>query len=424
MENKTLAVVGMGYVGLPLAVQAAIKGWTVTGIDIDEEKVNEINKGNVPFGDKLLELELNKVKIIATSDFKQVRGQDVVVVCVPTPIFDNKLPNYGPLENACKNIALRLTRGTLVIIESTVNPGVCEEIVLPILEKYSGIERSEILLAHCPERINPGDDSWRVANIPRVVGGLNQESTKLAFDFYRSIIDAEIRQMGSLKEAEAVKIVENSFRNINIAFVNELAQSFSKLGIDVVKVIEGAATKPFAFMAHFPGCGVGGHCIPVDPYYLIDYAKKNGYKHRFLSLACKVNEEMPEYTVELLRQELEKQEKYLEGAHVAVLGLSYKANIGDVRESPSFRIIETLKASGVGVKVYDPFVSDEHSVDNFDSTLEGVDAIIVATGHDKFLDLSPKDLANRKIKILIDGRNCLNKDDFIDAGISYRGIGR
>ncbi len=406
LKKNAIAVIGLGYVGLPLALLAHERGYNVTGIDTNPEK-------------------LKGLKIKATSDFSEIKKAQIVIICVPTPVYKNRNPDYTPVKNACKSIAPYLKNGDLIILESTVNPGVCEEIVAPILEKVSHLKIGDILLAHCPERINPGDTKWNVSNIPRVVGGFDDESTKKAYNFYKSVISAEVKIMNSLKEAEAVKIVENSFRNINIAFVNELAQSFSKLGIDVVNVIEGASTKPFAFMAHYPGCGVGGHCIPVDPYYLIDYAKKNGYTHRFLSLACKVNEGMPHYTVELLKKELKKVGKKMNGSKVVVLGLSYKANIADKRESPSYEIIHLLKKSGAIVKIYDPYIKeDESDAKNLDDALKGVDAVIIATNHKEFINLTPNILLKNNTKIVIDGRNCLPKLVFQKSGIAYVGIGR
>jgi nucleotide sugar dehydrogenase len=319
-----------------------------------------------------------------------------------------------------------MKKGQLVVLESTVNPGVSEEIMLPILEKFSGLTcGTDFSLAHCPERINPGDAKWRVHNIPRVVGGYDKQSLETAYEFYSSIIEGQVKKMGSLKEAEAVKVTENSFRNINIAFVNELARSFSKLGIDVVNVIDGAATKPFSFMAHYPGCGIGGHCIPVDPYYLIDYAQKNGFEHEFLKLSCQINEEMPEYTVELMEAELEKKGKMEKGAKVTVLGLAYKANIDDCRESPAIEIIKELNKKGYSVSTYDPHVLSQSTAKSLDEAVEGASAVIVATNHTEFIDgLTPEYLKNKKIEILIDGKNCLNKDAMNETGISYRGIGR
>jgi nucleotide sugar dehydrogenase len=311
-------------------------------------------------------------------------------------------------------------------LESTVNPGVCDELVLPLLEEQTGLKGGvDFYLAHCPERINPGDKNWNVTNIPRVVGGLGQASLDKAVAFYTSIISAPIKPMASLKEAEAVKVVENSFRNLNIAFVNELAVSFAKLGIDVVKVIDGASTKPYAFMAHYPACGIGGHCIPVDPYYLIDYSKrKSGFDHPLLSLACKTNEAMPEYTVSLVESGLQQSGQSLEGEKVAVLGLAYKADIDDCRESPAFEIIQSLRNKKAQVVSYDPHVPDQSDVTSLEAALESAVAVVVATNHQEFKHLRGSDFANYGVKVVVDGKNCLDKADIQAAGLHYRGMGR
>jgi nucleotide sugar dehydrogenase len=282
----------------------------------------------------------------------------------------------------------------------------------------------DIYLAHCPERINPGDPKWSVHNINRVVGASSQRGLEIALEFYRSIIDAEIKPMGSLKEAEAVKIVENSFRDINIAFVNELAMSFHKLGINLENVIDGAATKPFAFMPHHPGCGVGGHCIPVDPYYLIEYANSYGFDHNFLRLARTINEGMPKYTVELLEEALNEAKKPLNGTKVALLGLSYKANVGDDRESPAYEIRHFLETADTDLKAFDPYITDG-STESLAEAMDHAEAIVIATAHDEFRKLDAKSLSSANIKIVIDGRNVLRakKPELEEAGIVYRGIG-
>jgi len=423
--NKTIAVIGMGYVGLPLALLASKKGYKVIGIDINTKKVNLINEGLSPFANREIEKELKLTDLGATTDFSKIKSASIVIVCVPTPVHKNRLPDYTPIKSACKSIAPFISKGKLIILESTVNPGVCEEIVLPILEKGSGlVPGRDFYLAHCPERINPGDKKWNVANIARVVGGFNQISLTKALRFYRFLINAPIKPMGSLKEAEAVKIVENSFRNVNMAFVNELAQSFSMLGIDVDNVLEGAATKPFGFMRFYPSRGIGGHCIPVDPYYLIDYAKKNGYKHEFLSLACKINEEMPSYTVDQVIAGLKEKNLPIQGTKVAVLGLTYKAGIDDCRESPAFEIVRELKQRKTKVTTFDPYVNGESDTKSLKEALVGAKAIVVATDHPEFKKLNPRKLHKLGIKVVVDGMNCLPKEKFTQNGFFYRGIGR
>lgn len=425
-SDKKVVVIGLGYVGLPLALLASKKGFDVVGIDLNEQKIALLKERKSPFDDKLIEEELKRTNLTVSMDFSIVKDADIIILCVPTPVDEEKMPDYTPVEGACENIGPYLKKGQLVVLESTVNPGVCEEIVIPILEKVTTMKVGEgISLAHCPERINPGDPKWNVSNIPRVVGGFDEESLSRAHAFYTAIIEAPIKKMGSLKEAEAVKIVENSFRNINIAFVNELARSFARLNIDVVNVIDGAATKPFAFMAHYPGCGIGGHCIPVDPYYLVEYAKKSsGFKHEFLSLSLKTNEDMHQYTADLVKEQLATKNIAIKGAKVVVLGLAYKKDIDDCRESPAFEIIKHLKEMEAEVITYDPHVLRESTVKTLKEALTGMDAVLIATDHKEFKELTGKDFAPYGIKCVVDGRNCLDKQSITSEGISYVGIGR
>ena len=424
-EIKNVAIVGLGYVGLPLAILADKRGFTTFGIDIDTRKVEEINAKRSPFNDEELARDLSVSGLTATNDFSIVKDMDVIVVCVPTPVDEHHMSDLTPVIKTCESIAPFLKKGQLVVLESTVNPGVCDEIVLPTLAKLSPLKAGEdFYLAHCPERINPGDTKWRVANIPRVVGSMEENGLSIALDFYRTLItEAEIKPMASLKEAEAVKIVENSFRDINIAFVNELAMSFHSLGIDVLKVIEGASTKPFAFMPHLPGCGVGGHCIPVDPYYLIEYAKKNGFNHEFLTLARKINNSMPKFSVDLLVAKLKEKDIALKGTKIAVLGLAYKPDVGDDRESPAYEIVEHARELGLEVAAYDPYVPHEGKND-LEETMKDAKGVIIATAHKEFKTLTPGVFARHGIQVVIDGRNCLNKESFIASGVVYQGIGR
>ncbi|RJQ27824.1 nucleotide sugar dehydrogenase [Candidatus Parcubacteria bacterium] len=425
LRSNNIVVVGLGYVGLPLALLAKKNGYNVSGIVRSKYKADLINKKICPFEDKSISRELKQHFISATVDFSIIKDADIVIICVPTPVDGYHKPDLEPIITTSKNIGINLKKGTLIILESTVNPGTIREQVIPLLERESKlIAGKDFYIAHCPERINPGDTTWNVKNISRIVGGFDDKSLERAVRFYKSIISAKIKPMQSIEEAEAVKIVENCFRDINIAFVNELAISFSLLGIDVVNVIEGASTKPFSFLPHYPGCGVGGHCIPVDPYYMIEYASGKGFSHRFLSLARQINNDMPLYTANLAINELENQGKNLKNSTVTVLGISYKKNIDDFRESTSFKIIESLKKRGINVKSYDPHVLDKSTAKNLDEALNNADAIILATDHDEFLTLTPEYLLENNINILIDGRNCFNGEQFIKAGIYYKGIGR
>lgn len=423
---KKVAVIGLGYVGLPLALLAEAKGHEVIGIDIDRNKLNTLSKKESPFYDAKVSEQLKIAKNITfSSSFEGVRDVDIVIVCVPTPVKEGYIPDLSLVEGSVRSAAPFFKLNQLIVLESTVNPGVSEDVVLPIIEEETGLKvGKDIYLAHCPERINPGDEKWNVENINRVLGACSTEGLKEAVKFYESILVGEIKQMGSLKEAEAVKVVENSFRDVNIAFVNELARSFSILGIDVVNVIDGAATKPFAFMAHYPGCGVGGHCIPVDPYYLIEYAKKVGFNHDFLSLARRINHNMPKFTIEQLTSALNLKSKSVKGSKVALLGLSYKADIDDCRESPAFEILEELHSLGADVKVFDPYVLEKSNSKSLEEALNFADAIVLATSHKEFRAITPELLKQSNIEVVIDGRNFLNKKSFEGTSIVYRGIGR
>lgn len=424
-KKGAVCIVGLGYVGLPLAVRARERGYEVFGFDLDEKKNALITAGKSPIEDRYLEENLPKYFFPASSDPKEIKKADIVLVCVPTPVDEMYMPDLSPVIGAMEAVSKNLKKGALVVLESTVNPGVSEEIVAPIFEKAGYKINKDVFLAHCPERINPGDEVWNVTNIPRVVGALDAIGLRRALEFYRSIVDGEIRPMKSIRSAEAVKVVENSFRDINIAFVNELARSFDMLGIDVKDVIQGAATKPFSFLAHFPSCGVGGHCIPVDPYYLIERAKRAGFDHKFLRLAREINNDMPSYTVELLQDALNSVKLPVNGTTVGVLGIAYKANIDDVRESPSVRIIEHLKKHGGKVETFDPHILDRSSQKSLDAILKKSTALILATDHAEFLKaITPALLKKHKIKVLIDGKNAFDKVAFKKAGIVYKGIGR
>jgi UDP-N-acetyl-D-glucosamine dehydrogenase len=298
-------------------------------------------------------------------------------------------------------------------------------VVIPILENISGLKAGvDFNFSHCPERVNPGDKTWTVEKIPRVVGSLTKAGLNASAAFYRSFLGGSVKLMKSVKEAEAVKIVENTFRDINIAFVNELAMSFSRLGIDLVNVLDGASTKPFAFMAHSPGVGVGGHCIPVDPYYLISYAEENGFHHQLLSLARRINERMPKFTAELAIKSLQEAKIPVRGAKVAVLGLAYKPDVDDDRESPSFKLIESLRSFGVNVVAYDPFIPQKSSADSLSDAVSGASAVVIATAHSEFKNMEPDDLKQGGVGIVIDGRNCLSKEKYEAQGLKYVGIGR
>lgn len=420
-QQKTVAVVGLGYVGLPLALLAESKGFKVIGIEQNAKKLKALQNKIPVIDDETANKQLKNTSVNFTDDYMTITSTDIVIICVPTPVDHNKNPDLSPVKTATLAATQYMKKGSLLIIESTINPGVCDEIVVPLIESNTDHKIGETLfLAHCPERINPGDKTWHVGNINRVLGADSQAGLDLAYDFYINLVDAKVKKMGSLREAEAVKVVENSFRDINIAFVNELAMSFEKLGINVTNVIDGAATKPFGFMPFYPGIGVGGHCIPVDPYYLIEYARNNGFEHSFLRLARSINEAMPKFAVKLLEAKLkEHSDKTLNGAKVLVLGLAYKPDVGDDRESPAYEVISELEARSAKVTVFDPFINHKSSAPSLQQALVGKDAYVLVTGHSMYRNLPVSQLT--KGSIFLDGRSFFSKNanTFKDFGVHY-----
>lgn len=427
MKDKNIAIIGLGYVGLPLALLCAERGYCVTGVDSSEAKIVSLQKGK-SYIDDISDAAVSSSKATFTTSMLAVKDADIIVVCVPTPVTEGKIPDLSPLNGAVSAIAPHMKGGVLLAIESTINPGVCDDVIIPLVESLTRRKVGDGFdVVHCPERINPGDKKWNVRNISRVIGGSSPAALKRGMGFYESLIEGTVKPMGSLKEAEAVKVVENAFRDVNIAFVNELAMAFHHLNIDLENVIDGAATKPFSFMPHRPGCGVGGHCIPVDPYYLIEYSRSHGFEHEFLRIARETNEHMPAFTVSLLEELLQNQGQTLKGTKVALLGLSYKANVGDDRESPSHILHKLLVDAGADVVAFDPFIPQKSNVTGLEVALNHADAILIATAHGAFTDrLTPELLQKHSVKVMVDGRNAFRKQkaDFKQAGIAYVGIGQ
>jgi UDP-N-acetyl-D-glucosamine dehydrogenase len=435
MKKYKVAIIGLGYVGLPLALATA-KNHQVIGFDISNKIVEKLLKAISPFQDVLVEkeLKLKNKNIKFTNDIIHIKDCDIFIIAVPTPVDASFLPDFSPLIEACKSVAISIKESydenssqelKFVIIESTINPGVCQEIVIPTIENYSNLKcGKDFSIAHCPERINPGDKKWNVNNIPRNIGASDKKTCKELANFYRSILDKGVlvNEMENLKEVEATKIIENTFRDINIAYVNELAKSFDILDINLINVINGASNKPFAFMPHYPSCGVGGHCIAVDPYYLIEKAKSVGFDHKFLTTARSINNSMPSYTVEKMIKCCFDLNMVKSEIKVLILGLSYKANVSDTRESPSLKIIQELDKIGLSYFIYDPYITDFNS--NLQVYLKSANVIILATNHKEFKN-TYKQLGSN-IKLFVDGKNALTKDDLLylkSKKIKYTGIG-
>ncbi len=397
---------GLGYVGLPLAKLLIKKGAKVTGIDPSPDAQNGAKDEGVD---------------ISKDVRKSVKMADVIIVCVPTPVDENNKPDLSAVKAVAVSIAEGLRNDQLICLESTISPGVSENIVLPILQRTGLKPGTDFFMVHCPERVDPGNKNWDVHNIPRVIGGISNESLKRGVDFYTKYLDAKLHTVSSIRTAEATKIFENSFRDINIAFVNEMAKSFDHFNIDVTEVITAASSKPFGFLAHYPGCGVGGHCIPVDPYYLIESAKEKGFFHRFLTMAREVNNGMPQYAVEKLIDKLTELGLYGQDLRICVLGMSYKKDVADLRESPAFRIRALLEEKGFTTETYDPYVPSLSTISSLKDACQ-CDCLFIATDHSEFKEL--ENVKDCKVKLIFDGRNMLDKKIIGAKGIHYFGIGR
>lgn len=411
-----VAIIGLGYVGLPLAVTAVSAGYPVLGFDIDPAKVAELNAGRSYIRhittDVVGEM-LAKGLFEATADFDRLAEADIVLICVPTPLNQYREPDLSFVEKTTREVARRLRPGQLVVLESTTYPGTTAELMKPILAA-TGLECGrDFFLAYSPEREDPGNPSFGTASIPKVVGGEGADALDLASAFYGSIVTRAVR-VSSSATAEAVKLTENIFRSVNIALVNELKVIFDQMGIDVWEVIEAAKTKPFGYMPFYPGPGLGGHCIPIDPFYLTWKAREYGVATRFIELAGEINTFMPRFVIERLALALDRvASKGLNGARVLVLGLAYKKNVDDLRESPALTLIEMLKKRGAIADYHDPFIPEimrtrEHpglagmrSIEWDLEQIAGYDAVLIATDHD---DLDYRALV-AAAKLVVDTRN-------------------
>ena len=398
-----LAVIGLGYVGLPLAIEAANNKLKVAGYDINESIVNSLNKSTSHVEDisnKVLKDALSK-DLLITSDSNILGDSEYIVISVPTPLTDYQ-PDLSYVEAATKSIAENLTKGQIIILESTTYPGTTLEIVKPILEKNSSLLAGEdFLLGYSPERIDPGNKEWTFKNTPKIVSGINKKSLKKISEFYNSIID-EVVEVSGTREAEMVKLIENTYRQVNIAMVNELAILSNMLDIDIWEVVDAAKTKPFGFQSFRPGPGVGGHCIPIDPKYLSFKTRQIGQPVRFVELAQEINNSMPNYVISRISELMNKKEILLKNSRILILGVAYKKDIGDTRESPAIDIIESLLDKSVEVSFYDPYV-DELIVNKEsifkEQDLEGIsnyDMVIIHTPHTSFHNIDFE-----KIKSLI-----------------------
>ena len=362
-ERKIIVgVVGLGYVGLPLAVEKAKAGYKTIGFDVQEKKVNMVNEGHNYIGD-VVDNDLKKLvdehMLSATTDFSFVKDVDFIAICVPTPLDIHQQPDISYVKSSAEEIAKYLTRETMVVLESTTYPGTTEELIRPILEKGSGLACGEdFYLGFSPERVDPGNLIYKTKNTPKVVGAIGKEATEVISAMYRSVLEGEVYEVTSPAIAEMEKILENTYRNINIGLVNELTMLCREMGISMWEVIEAAKSKPYGFQAFYPGPGLGGHCIPLDPYYLSWKAREYGFHTSMIESSMMINDKMPEYCVERAGMILNRYKKALNGSKVLVLGVAYKQDIDDYRESPALKVVEELEKTGAEVSYYDPWVKE------------------------------------------------------------------
>jgi len=412
-RTARVGIVGLGYVGLPLAVEFAKAGFSVTGIDLVDSKVERINAGvsyvqDVP-ASEVAELVKSK-RLCATTDFSVIRDLDTINICVPTPLRKTKDPDMSYIVSACDEIAKYFHPGILAILESTTYPGTTEELVLPRFTACGLEVGRDFFLCFSPERVDPGNPKFQTRNIPKVVGGITRACTEMGTLFYSQALE-HVVPVSSTQVAEMVKLLENTFRMINIGLLNEMAMMADRMGINLWEVIDAAATKPFGFMPFYPGPGLGGHCIPIDPFYLSWKTKQAGIEARFIELAGYINGQMPHFVVEKVQNALNNQGKPLKGSHIHILGVAYKKDIDDVRESPALDIMVLLRRRGARITYSDPYIPsirlDDDVMQNSDMLTEcaAADAVVIVTDHSGL----PYDLVVDRSRLIVDTRNKLKE---------------
>jgi len=432
----TVSVVGLGRIGLPTAAVLADAGAHVIGVDIDARIVKQVNSGASNYRDEprlidLIRKTTDEGMLKATTDISSaVPTSEFIIVCVPTPVDENKVPDYHAITEACQRIAESLRRGSVVIIESTVGPGTVEKLVIPLLEKTGMRAGVDFGVASCPERANPGQILHSLKTVPRIVGGINSRTTEAVAALYESTLGVKILKLSSPGTANAVKLTENIFRDANIALMNELAVLYEKLDIDIIEVINACATK-WNFTPHYPGPGVGGPCLPANPYYLIYEGIKVGYIPHLIRMAREVNDRMPEHAIMLVTEALNDVKKFVNGSKIAILGVSYKPNVHDLQMTPIKRIHQGLKTMGATIAIYDPMFKGEEIFDSrvtktLNEAVKGADCILIGTDHEEFknLDLATLAEAANMPSALVDTRNVVTPSEVKKHGFSYRGVGR
>ncbi len=413
-RTATCAVIGLGYVGLPLAVELARAGFNVLGIDVSDLKVEELKKGNsyiIDVSNNDIKTLVSENKIKPTTDFSVLKEADTINICVPTPLRKSKEPDISYILAAAQEIQKYLHQQQVIILESTTYPGTTDEVLLPLFEEGGLKVGEDFYLAFSPERVDPSNPIYKTKNIPKVIGGITPECTKMARLLYSSAVDTVV-EVSSPKAAEMVKLLENTFRSVNIGLVNELCLMSDKLGVDVWEIIDAAGTKPFGFMPFYPGPGLGGHCIPIDPFYLSWKARLNGFDPRFIELAGEINRRMPEHVVNKIQDALNKEKKALNGSRILILGVAYKKDVDDVRESPALEIIDILQKKGAQVSYSDPHVKEFNieetamqSIQLTNQILSSFDMAVILTDHSAF----DYEFILKDVKVIVDTRNALKK---------------
>ena len=407
-KKAKIGIIGMGYVGIPLGLEFAGTGFSVTGFDKDSARVKEINSGkqvmkHIPA--KSMKEFVKKNKGSSTNKFSEIRDMDCLIICVPTPLDEHEQPDMSYIESASKEIGKNLRKGQLIVLESTTYPGTTREIVKPILEKSKLEAGEDFFLAYSPEREDPGNKEFSVSAIPKVMGGLTDNCLRLTSNLYKNIV-SETVEVSSLETAEATKLMENIFRAVNIAMVNELKLILSRMGINIWEVIDAAKTKPFGFMPFYPGPGMGGHCIPIDPFYLSWKAKEYNTEAKFIELAGEINRKMTEHIAHRIGRALNDDKKSIRGSKILIVGVAYKKDIDDIRESPALRIMELLKHKGAKITYHDPNVKNVgplKSLDLTQNTINEQDAIVIITDH---TNIDYKSLG-KHAKLIVDTRNIM-----------------
>ena len=419
IENKEIVVgvVGLGYVGLPLAVEKAKAGYKTIGFDVQASKVQMVNEAKNYIGDvvdsDLKELVESKM-LSATTDFSFVKDVDFIAICVPTPLDKHQQPDISYVKNSSIEIAKYLTKGTMVVLESTTYPGTTEELIKPILEEGSGLKCGEdFYLGFSPERVDPGNLIYKTKNTPKVVGAIGEDATEVIAKMYSSVLEGDIYTVSSPAVAEMEKILENTYRNINIGLVNELAMLCHEMGISLWEVVDAAKTKPYGFQAFYPGPGLGGHCIPLDPYYLSWKAREYGFHTSMIESSMMINDKMPEYCVERAMKILNKHGKALSKSNVLVLGVAYKQDIDDYRESPAIDVIDILEQNGANTEFYDPYISEYKHEGKVKKGIEKIDGeiissydLIVITASHSNVDY---EMVSKNAKAIFDTKNAMKE---------------